>query len=331
MPLSQNLLPLKETYIDIYDQLRKENRWTDKKILMMTASVYVTSEKVFDIHRYEKLCDAIKSEAGLFSYLKSPLRYSVAAMLDLRFDDSLAAFHNMMKVYDSMIENGFNRSPFTYLAAAAMLREDLDGPEMENKVRRAVAIHKSMKQEHPFLTSQDDYPLAALLAEREEEIETVIDQVEYFYRSLDRNGFSKSNELQFLSHMLSLDETHTADELVERTIHAADMMKKSSIRFKRMLYPEAGLLALIGDADRTINEWEDFKTALDQESSFRWHKDLNGKVAANIIVSSRLQDSDTFQTGLFTSLETLLQAQQVAVYAGTMAAVSAGDGGGGAN
>ncbi|QAS51423.1 DUF4003 family protein [Halobacillus litoralis] len=332
MPLSKELAQLKETYTDVYEQLRKEMRWTDKKIVMMVASVYVTSDRKLDIHRYLKLCETIKKDAGMFSYLKSPLRYSVAAMLDSSFEDPFEAFNEMMKVYKSMIHYGFNRSQYTYLAAVAMIQNDPRESEYKEKVQRAVEIHQLMKKEHPFLTSHDDYPLAVLLSQREVDTETLIVQVEHIYRSLDRNGFRKGNHLQFLSHMLSLDEAHTADELIDRTVNAANAIKSSDIRFKSMLYPEAGLLAFLGDEENKVYDIKDFKKALDQEGPFKWQNDMNVKIAVNILVSHQLQEANNLQTGLFTTLETIMQAQQVATLAGVTgatAAASAGDGGGG--
>ncbi|GGC78029.1 hypothetical protein GCM10007216_05710 [Thalassobacillus devorans] len=329
MTLAQELTPMKATYLDIYNQLRRKMKWTDKKIVMMVASVYVTSDREFDIDRYVNLSETIKKEASMFSYLNSPLRYSVAAMLDTRFNDPFRAFSDMMQVYDTMIRSGFNRSQYTYLAAAAILQNHPEA-DLAEKVERAVSIHRLMKKEHPFLTSNDDYPLAALLAQREEEMETLIDQVEYIYRALDQNGFWKGNHLQFLSHMLSLDEEHFPDELVDRTIRASEALKRSEIRFKKLLYPEAGLLAFLGDEINALNEVLAFKDALDQEAPFRWQKEMNVKVAVNILVSHQLQEATTIQTGLFSTLETMMQAQQAATLAGitaTTAASSSNSGG----
>ncbi|WP_152526179.1 DUF4003 family protein [Thalassobacillus devorans] len=119
--------------------------------------------------------------------------------------------------------------------------------------------------------------------------------------------------------MLTLDEQHTPDELVERTIRASESLKRSEIRFKSLLYPEAGLLAFLGDDTNDLNEVLTFKDALDQEAPFRWQKDMNVKVAVNILVSHQLRETNTIQTGLFTTLETILQAQQAATLAGVTA------------
>lgn len=327
--LSKELAQWKDKYIETYEQLRKEMRWTDKKIVMMVAAVYVTSDRELDIHRYVKLCDTIKKEAGLFSYLKSTLSYSVAAMLDSRFEDPFEAFNEMMEVYDIMVRSGFNRSQYTYLAAVAMMQDSPDDHDYKEKIIRAISVHRLMRKDHPFLTSDDDYPLAVLLAQRDKEMEALIEHVEYIYRSLDQNGFWKGNPLQFLSHMLSLDEAHTADELVARTISSSNALKASDIRFKSMLYPEAGLLAFLGEEVNTLNEILKLKQALDQESPFRWQKDMNVKVAVNILVSQQLKETNNIQTGLFTTLETIMQAQQAATLAGvSAAAATSADGGG---
>ncbi|TYR74653.1 DUF4003 family protein [Rossellomorea vietnamensis] len=78
-----------ERYKDIYLQLRTNLRWkvSDNRALMMASSLYVTSERDFDINHFQKLSDFIKNEAGIFSTLKSQLRFTIAAMLDTRFSN----------------------------------------------------------------------------------------------------------------------------------------------------------------------------------------------------------------------------------------------------
>ncbi|TGB02031.1 DUF4003 family protein [Halobacillus salinus] len=310
--------------IDIFSEMNDKNKWTDDRILMMAASVYVVKNREFDAERYTDLCEYIKQESGAFSYLRSTIRFSVAAWLDTRFDDPREAFQTYNRVYDRMIEKGFKRTTFTYIAALVMLQDDES--ELDECMDRSLTVYERMRSEHPFITSKDDYPLAVLLAQQEGEIDTLIYRMEEIYSGLNANGFWKGNNLQFISQMLSLDTIHDAETLVNRATHLSDQLKNASLKTKSMHYPEIGMLTLTDETDRL----EDIRMIRDQlngEKKYRWHRDLNYKLAVQLVVSESLQEDSVAEAGLFTSMEVIMQAQQTAIMAGAVGAAAASNGG----
>ncbi|XBO86654.1 DUF4003 family protein [Bacillus licheniformis] len=102
-----------------------------------------------------------------------------------------------------------------------------DEHDHEGKINRALSIYKGMKDKHVFLTSAGDYLLAVLLAGSNMETGELIDYIEAFYQKLSQAGFRKGNDLQFLSHILSLMPERDSDQLVARSLRIYDELTKS--------------------------------------------------------------------------------------------------------
>src|SRR5699024_11354921 len=114
---------------------------------------------------------------------------------------------------------------------------------------RSKMIYDDMKKEHPFLTGQSDYPLAVLLAYENQD--DMRERMEYFYDRLNEYQFNKGNNLQFLSHILSLAHTENDNELINRVIQIYDDFKRVGLKQKSSYYPIMGMLALL-DRQSTV-------------------------------------------------------------------------------
>lgn len=113
------------------------------------------------------------------------------------------------------------------MSALILLTKYPDEHDHEDKINRALSIYKGMKDKHVFLTSAGDYPLAVLLAGSDMETGELIDYIEAFYQKLNQAGFRKGNDLQFLSHILSLLPERDSDQLVARSLRIYDELTKS--------------------------------------------------------------------------------------------------------
>ncbi|MCP3033286.1 DUF4003 domain-containing protein [Halobacillus sp. A1] len=311
-----------EKYIDIFNVMNDEIKWCDKKILMMASSVYVIKERAFNINEFVELSEHIKTNAGMFSPLNSNLRFSVASMLDTRFEQPKEVVQILNAYYDKLVEGGFKRGNFTYIAALAMMTDNVETSHIENKIDRALYIYKSMRQEHPFITTNEDYPLAVLLSEREGAVKDVIARIEYFYKELHTSKFRKGNDLQFLSHILSLSKEEEPEVYIKRSIEVLESLKRASIKPKPIHYPEVGLLSLIEHTDIELENTKQLKLKLDNQRHFKWQRELNFKVAVNLAVSESLKGSSLVETGMLTTMEAIMQAQQTAMITGITAATA---------
>ncbi|MBS4193588.1 DUF4003 family protein [Lederbergia citri] len=310
-----------DNYIQIFEQLHNEMKWkvSDKKILMMIASLYSMNKKDFQYEHFFKIADEIKKRAGYFSYMRSESRYTAAAILDVNYGDPESKVSSLFELYENMIKEKFNRGIFSYVAASVLLKIAGDR-DYHSLIVKAKEIYNAMKKEHPFLTSAEDYPLAVLLAS--EFSDDVTQRTEYYYEQLNQNGFYKGNNLQFLSHILSLNNEEVEGALLSRTIHVFDSFKEKGLKQKATYYPVMGMLALLPEEELNMEDIKDVYERFNQEKHFKWQKDINLILAVSFFVKDKLKQPNLAETSLYTTIETILQAQQAAM-AGSVAAAAA--------
>ncbi|RLQ93773.1 DUF4003 family protein [Falsibacillus albus] len=311
-----------DTYAAIFGQMKNRFRWrvSDSRILMMAASLYVTSERDFDLQRFDELSEFIKDEVGMFSTLKHQERFTIAAMLDTRFEAPKDKLHEFLSIYEDLKDTGFHRSVYTYIAAMVALSGEKHHKE---SVPLAFSIYKKMKEHHFFLTGQDDYPLAMLLAQGDQDTDELMDQIEGYYRKLNGAGFRKGNELQSMSHILSLQDEVAQDEMVNRCSQLFQIMKQGGMKAKAMHYPQIALLSFLEDAKARLAQLEEIWERLNSEKLFKWHKDINMLMAVQFLITEQIEHSSMLSTSLYTTMETLIQAQQAASVAAISGAAAA--------
>ncbi|MEB4868546.1 DUF4003 family protein [Priestia megaterium] len=303
-------------YRDFYISLKNELKWkaADHKQFMAIASMYAVKGISLELQDYLELSDYIKNQVGMFSTLKSSQRFTIAAMLDTRYENPKETFHEFLDVYDQLIQGGFTRGAFTYIAASAMLSNESSRSHKE-MIRRSAEIYQGMKRKHLFLTSSGDVPLAVLLAETSESTDDLMHEIEHFYTTLAQHGFKKGNDLQFLSHILSIDKNLDADTLIERCVSVKEACESAGMKVKAMHYPVIGLLALFEKPETEIELIHEVVKQLNADKLFKWQKDINVMLGVNLVISEKLKDSRVVETGIYTTVETIIQAQQAAMLA----------------
>ncbi|WP_175987767.1 DUF4003 family protein [Bacillus sp. Marseille-Q1617] len=313
-----------ERYKDVYSDLKKRLSWkvTDQRSIMMIASLYVTDNHAFDGVRLEKMADYIKKEVGFFTTLQSHQRYIFAAMLVTRFQHPEETFKAFIETYKALVDEGFSMGAYTYISAMILVSA---GETAEDSSSRAMEVYKRMRKKHFFLTGQSDYPLAMLLAQRTQDTDLLIDHIEYFYDKLNHSGFYKGNDLQTMSHILSLVEEVDSDELVSRCTEIFDKLKEEGIRPKSMYYPQIAMLAFLTNGKDHIEAVKEIWDSLNKEIS--WQKDMNFMMAVTLHLSDQMENSSLLQTNLSTTIEALLQAQQSATIAAIGGAAAASNNG----
>jgi Protein of unknown function (DUF4003) len=155
----------------------------------------------------------------------------------------------------------------------------------------------------------------------------LIYKIEGFYTKLNDSGFRKGNDLQSMSHILSLHDEASQDELVSRCNYLFDTMKQAGIKTKAMFYPQIALLSFVNADLNLVNQVKDVWEELNSEKHFKWHKDLNLMMAVNLLISDKIENSTVMQASLSTAIETLIQAQQATMIA-TISTVSVTTAGG---
>ncbi len=315
--LNERLTLFKEIYSELYSELKWKS---DKRSLMLIAAMYVNNSKEFQLSRFIELADYIKNEVGLFSQLRSAFRYTTAATLETTATDPKESFHHLINIYQKLIEKGYSRAIYSYIAAGTLLK--IEASQIEEYTQKTIDIYKGMREHHPFLTNSGDYPLASILASTDKNKEDIIVNVEAHYIALKGNGFSIGNDLQFLSHILALNEGQLPEKGAQKCLEVKTLLDKARFKPKKIYYPYIGMLSYLDHVESEIDQLYAIYEHLNNDKLFRWNKDINFMLSVLFLMNDKTL-TDTAITGLNTTIEILIQAQQAAMTASMTAAAAA--------
>ncbi|WP_161524789.1 DUF4003 family protein [Alteribacter lacisalsi] len=303
--------------------VKKAAAWSglDTPGRLLIASMYANRHKAVDQQHLRTLADWIKKEVGAWSFLRTSFRYPVAANLDLFTDDPKQAFAGFLEMYDALVAAGFHRSNSTYLAAMMIVTQEKEKVHSSKDfAARAMALYKSIRSRHPFLTGEHDYPLIVLLAlVREEEPDELTEELSKTYKALSDWRFSKGNDLQGLTHVLSLDNSFTHEERLEKMRTLSDAWNSNVNKMKPAYYSELGLLALRGASPDDMGTVQQTGDNIQTLPGFRWQKDLAWQIAVQFTAASDLADSPL--EGHMLSTIAMLQQADTAIMLTTIGAV----------
>ncbi|SHE15328.1 Uncharacterised protein [Chlamydia abortus] len=329
----ETILQKRDQFTKIFDQLTHSISWSvDKRVRMSITSQFVSTERDFDPKAYLFVIDFIKREEGWFSSLPYNTRYILAALLITQFEDPYKAYSELKECYEVLTNNKFRKGPYTYLSAFSLLTHKKENGNLAEQARRAMEIYKAIRSRHFFLTSSDDYPLSVLLSQSNRSIDSLMEDIEYFYDFLSKHGFRKGNDLQFLSHILTQGQPERREQLAETTARYLEAFQSEKVKIKGMHYPALGVLALIDIPENTLADVIKAYSHFNESKLFRWYKDMSLLVAIQLYVQQIIADNSVLSVGIATSIQTILQAQQAAmiavISAGAVAAASSSNGGG---
>jgi len=242
-----------DRYLALFEELRRKKRWSTDTNMLRLAALALAANPIPDAAaRLEAAAEELRARAGWFGKLNSPIRYVVAAMFLRKGLRPGAVYDAVVEVQREFRARKFRRGGVSEVLAALLLVLQSGGnPPKPIAVDRLGAILARWKQDHPFLTGHDDYPMAALHAWRNDDVESVGVRVERMYRALRAKKFPMGNALQLASHILALgssDEDGAAArfEALKRAFEERDTRVGSG------LYDEVALLVLTGGAPMSI-------------------------------------------------------------------------------
>lgn len=312
-------------YIENYkatDELKKK---VMKETRMFISLLYAVKDKDVDITKINELSDKVKQEKKIFSSLGNDQRYSFASIIDSRFDEPFAIFDKLIGIVEKLFKNDFKKSSYLNIAAIGLI----DADSIDERITKATEIFKGMKKSHRFLTGRDDYPLAILLSSSSRYIRELIKDMEYYYNSLYKGLFKKSNELQLLSHILTFTNRRLKEEAVEKCSEVFKTFKAGGLKTYGQNYSQIGLISLL-DCDylelaKIIKEKTDY---LSNQKDFKHTKLTNQIIVSLLATQNSIQGSvetSLLETNIVIAIENIIQqviAATIAISAATTVAAT---------
>ena len=186
--------------------------------------------RVLDTHLREAV-DILKENAGPFSAFRGSAM--VPLVCKMSFADDPAEYLDDVAGICAELNQGAVKGNPMIIPAAMIIWVHVKGEDPEDTVAQTKEIFRRMKKAHPFLTSEEDIPFAAMLAsagpETDEETDTRIARTEEIYKILSKEFWDK-NAAQSLSHVLALIDA-PAEETCGRALEIYDILKKKGRKF----------------------------------------------------------------------------------------------------
>ncbi|WNS81355.1 DUF4003 family protein [Domibacillus sp. DTU_2020_1001157_1_SI_ALB_TIR_016] len=284
---------------------KKEGKWIDKRLVLLTAAQFAARQQPIDMEAFKALSANIKKSGSMFSPLRT-IHFPMAGLLMLQDGSEEERIAELHRKYYILRSAGFRSSPYTYIAAFLM------GPSVQPE--RIKEMYHTMKKHHILLTSNEDYPAAAMMASRPESIQELAGASELYYHFFHKHGFWRGNDLQFLANILvanGLFQESTADAILQMK----RKLEQSGIKVKSMHYPALGMMTLSGRAETCVPAVHELK----KSPALKWNKDMAVILAAVFVSQEMIQSS----AGLTAAVQAMIQSQQAVIAASTAGAIAA--------
>lgn len=245
---------LKET-IDLFvankESVQNAFKWESGYMHPLCSLMYTAIREEINIERMKEAEQLIKSKTGMFSEFRGNTRMAMMAQMALS-DDMGAYFDAVKSAYDKLNEKKWFASEYRIVAAMVIAQNEKDESQYDALVAKTNDLMERMRENHPWLTGDDDTGFAALLAVSGMETDYVISEMEKCYQILkESKKFGSSNGMQSLSHALSL-ELGNSEEKCNRVIGIYEGLKEKKKKYGQTY--ELSTLGGLALADVEVSE-----------------------------------------------------------------------------
>lgn len=303
---------------DNYQAAASYSHFDSNMVRIFSSLVCCNEGKSVDPEKIKQMKTLIKEKTRVFSIFRNNLLMPLSTELSLE-ENPDECLTNTLQVYDMLKQLKFSSSD--YLAAAAHAISTGCEPYDYNQIcERMRSFYDDMKQNHPFLTGQDDYVYAAMLAMSDLSPQSGTSRMELFYINLKKH-FSQGNGLQSLSHILCMAEENDSlitDRVVE--LHHKLKEKKFDMNHPYTL-SILGILALItDDVDAIVGDLAIAHDYLKEKKGFgNWSLTKAQRLlitsAVVACVYANEAKSGTLKSTIVSNITNLLLAEEAAMIA----------------
>ena len=280
--------------VENYRILSGRNKMEFPEMVLACAGIFLAAGVTPDMNRVAACKKLLKSKAGIFSNFRGSDELLVRCKMALSADPELY-FENLEREYQRI--KTFFSGEQTVLAAMILAEQ---GSSVEDLAEKTKQIYKDMKEAHPWLTSENDLPFAALMAVSGRDASSVYAEAEEIYALLGKNLHADKDTRQMLSHILAI-RSGSAEEKCEKLCALADGLKAAGHSLGRgsrlailgiladSTLPTASLVERISETDDFLKQYKPF------HGIFGVGKDCRRMFAVQIVHSS-LSNEDSLGT-----------------------------------
>ena len=229
--------------VENYRILASGNKMEFTEMNLACAGIYLASGRAPDMERIKECKKLLKSRAGIFSNFRGSDELLVRCKMALA-DDPARYFDRLEGEYTKL--KTFFSGEQTVLAAMILAEQS----EADGLAEKTKQIYKEMKEAHPWLTSENDLPFAALMAASGQDVSAVYAEAEEIYARLKKELRAERDTLQMLSHILAI-RSGNADVKVDRLCALAAGLKAARRSLGRG--SSLAILGLLADSSLPVD------------------------------------------------------------------------------
>ncbi|SHI61991.1 Protein of unknown function [Clostridium cavendishii DSM 21758] len=313
--------------VENFHRLKNDFIWEERLVKHFAAMIHANNNKVVNTNEIRKTVDYIKEKTSTFSYFRGANKFIIANLLTFE-EDYEDMFKKIENIYGKLKESGFKRSEYLPLAAYTIAKEASDDSQIAYRIERMSLFYESMKKNHWWLTSSDDYVLAAVLANTDLDVNETTNKIEECYGILKDKAFSASNDLQTLSHILALGD-EDSNKKVNKAITLYEGLKNIKCKVRYSGLSSLGVLTLItDDTSKILKEVKEVYDYIYEKDGYGfWSLDKNIRIILVLnLISAYYVDAikdEVLEITLANSINAILIAQEQAAMMACIAASAA--------
>ena len=287
----QNLFIENKTklFIKNYEALKEVKSFKYSGMLQYSCALAFTNKNtVVNKLLLEDSLEIIKNNTGVFSNFRGNCQFYIASLLCFESNREIA-FKSILEIYEKLKKEKFTND--TYLPfVAAIIYQNKEKMDTDTIISKMKYVYDFMKSKHPFLTSSNDYSKAALIAINSKDLDKDLDYIEKCYEYFNKNGFSKSDNLQSLSHIMCFNSKEDVKVSCDKVLKLKDTFKSKDLKMYWYGDPLIGAISLLNiEEDKIANEVSQVSEYLKDKKGFGnfvLGKDNRNMISCNIVASS---------------------------------------------
>ena len=301
-----------ELLVSNRDAMHRAFRWDSVSMMLAGSSFFVGLNWKADADRLKMCEEILKRKSGFFSPYRGNIRMPLLCKMAVS-ENPEQYFEDVDSIIQQMKPLKWIETDYKILAAMT-LRDHLDMENISSAVEKMTALYQGMKENHPWLTSGEDVPFAAILAVSGMDTDALMTEMENCYRELSKT-FRDKNAVQSLSHILAIDpaDTQTKCRKVEAIF---DILKE-----KRHKYGTGSELTVLGtlsmldltaeQAAAEIMEADDYLKSQNGFGTFTMGDTVRRMYAALMVMDTHMPPASHSHESLVNSILAMVIAMEV--------------------
>lgn len=275
--------------------LKSTFKWNNDFMNLAAGCMYTGMGQKADPEALKQAEAILKAKTGALSEFRGNVKVPILCKMTMTSNPE-AYLEKVQSIYSELNKGKILENEYKILAAMTIC-DHIGEEEPTPYITKTMDLYKRMKEEHKWITSDEDIPFAAMLAVSGLDTEKLMVEMENDYAIL-KETFRNSNAVQSLSHVLAVNEKPSAEKC-QMVVSIFEELKKAKHKYGMdyMLASLGSLTLLDKPVSQLVQEIIDADEYLKTQKGFgslSLGSDLRRMYAAQMVLDVHMpQDKNT--------------------------------------